>query len=59
MILNWHLMSELKQNNTATAHTAVVNKETKGYEEHDHCIVEVNTFGLFILRNIPIELVNW
>ena len=59
MVLDWHLVSELIQNNTTTAHTTVVNKESKGNKEHDHSVVEVDTFGLLILRDFPIELVNW
>lgn len=58
MILDWHLMSEFIQNNTSTAHTAVVNEEAKGNEEHDHSVVEINTFGLFIFNDILIKLVN-
>jgi len=51
-------MSEFIQNNTSTAHTAVINKEAKGNEEHDHSVVEINTFGLFIFNDILIKLVN-
>jgi len=59
MILDWHLMSEFINNNTSTAHTAVVNEEAKSDEKHDHGVVEVDTLGLFILCHILIKLVNW